>query len=97
MAFLTMSMCEIFHSFNLRSLHGSLFKMKKQNFWLWGAAIVSFALVTVVVEVPFLANAFDLARLDAKEYGVALGLAFLIIPIEETIKFFLRRKDRKKA
>ncbi|MBQ7120029.1 MAG: calcium-translocating P-type ATPase, PMCA-type [Oscillospiraceae bacterium] len=97
MAFLSLAFAEIFHSFNLRSLHGSLFKMKKQNFWLWGAAIVSFALVTLVVEVPFLANAFDLARLDAKEYGVALGLAFLIIPIEETIKFFLRRKDRKKA
>lgn len=97
MAFLSLAFAEIFHSFNLRSLHGSLFKVKKQNFWLWGAAMVSFALVTLVVEVPFLANAFDLARLDLSEYGVALGLAFLIIPIEETIKFFLRRKDRKKA
>ena len=69
--------------------------MKKQNFWLWGAAIVSFVLITVVIEVPFLADAFDLARLDAIEYGTAFGLAFLIIPIEEIIKIFLRRKDRK--
>ncbi len=97
MAFLSLAFAEIFHSFNLRSLHGSLFKMKKQNLWLWGAAIASFALVTMVVELPFLANAFDLARLDGVEYGVALGLAFLIIPIEEIIKIFLRRKDRKKV
>ncbi len=95
MAFMSLAFAEIFHSFNLRSLHGSIFKMKKQNFWLWGAAIVSFVLITLVVEVPFLANAFDLARLDATEYGTALGLAFLIIPIEEIIKIFLRKKDRK--
>ena len=37
MAFLTLSMCEIFHSFNMRSLHGSIFAMKGQNKWLWGA------------------------------------------------------------
>ena len=97
MAFLSLALAEICHSFNLRSLHGSLFAMKKQNLWLWGAAAVSFVLVTVVVEVPFLANAFSLARLDHQEYGIAFLLALTIIPIEEVIKIFLRRKDRKKV
>ena len=97
MAFLSLALAEICHSFNLRSLHGSLFAMKKQNLWLWGAAAVSFVLVTVVVEVPFLANAFSLARLDHQEYGIAFLLALTIIPIEEVIKVFLRRKDRKKV
>ena len=97
MAFLSLALAEICHSFNLRSLHGSLFAMKKQNLWLWGAAAVSFVLVTVVVEVPFLANAFSLARLDHQEYGIAFLLALTIIPIEEVIKVFLRRKDRKKT
>ena len=97
MAFLSLALAEICHSFNLRSLHGSLFAMKKQNLWLWGAAAVSFVLVTVVAEVPFLANAFSLARLDHQEYGIAFLLALTIIPIEEVIKIFLRRKDRKKV
>lgn len=97
MAFLTLSMAEIFHSFNMRSLHGSIFRMKHQNFWLIGAAVLSLLLTTVVIEVPFLAGAFDLARLDLTEYAIALGLAVSIIPIVEVIKIFVRRADRKKA
>lgn len=31
MAFLTMAMVEIFHSFNMRSLRESIFTLKKQN------------------------------------------------------------------
>ena len=64
MAFLTLSLCEICHAFNMRSLHGSIFRMKGQNLWLWGAGILSLILTTVVIEVPFLADAFELAHLD---------------------------------
>ena len=96
MAFLTLSMAEIFHSFNMRSLKGSIFTMKRQNLWLWGAGILSLILTTVVIEVPVLANAFELAHLDLMEYGIALGLAFLIIPIVEIIKLFTRLAEKKK-
>jgi Ca2+-transporting ATPase len=97
MAFLTLSLCEICHAFNMRSLHGSIFKMKGQNWWLWGAGILSLILTTVVVEVDFLAKAFELAHLDLMEYGIAFGLAILIIPIVEIIKIFSRMIDKKKA
>ncbi len=90
MAFLTLSMCEIFHSFNMRSLHGSIFKIKGQNLWLWGAGLLSMLLTTVVIEVDFLAKAFSLAQLDIKEYGIAMGLAILIIPIVEIVKLIQR-------
>ncbi len=95
MAFLTLSLAEICHSFNMRSLHGSIFTMKYQNLWLWGAGILSFVLTTVVVEVDFLANAFGLARLDLREYGIAIGLAIAIIPIVEICKVFTRMWDKK--
>jgi len=95
MAFLTLSLCEICHAFNMRSLHGSIFTMKKQNLWLWGAGILSFILTTVVIEVPFLANAFELAQLDLPEYGIAFGLAILIIPIVEIAKVIHRAIDKK--
>ena len=97
MAFLTLSMCEIFHSFNMRSLHGSIFKIKGQNLWLWGAGVLSFLLTTAVVEIDFLANAFGLAHLNLPEYGIAMGLAALIIPIVEITKVIYRVCERKKA
>ena len=96
MAFLTLSLCEICHAFNMRSLHGSIFTMKKQNWWLWGAGILSLILTTVVVEIDFLANAFELAHLDIMEYGIAFGLAILIIPIVEIVKIIHRAVDKKK-
>ena len=95
MAFLTLSLCEICHAFNMRSLHGSIFKMKGQNWWLWGAGLLSLLLTTVVIEVPFLANAFELAQLDLPEYGIAFALAISIIPIVEIVKIIHRAVDKK--
>jgi len=96
MAFLTLSLCEICHAFNMRSLHGSIFTMKNQNLWLWGAGILSLILTTVVIEVDFLAKAFELAHLDLMEYGIAFGLAILIIPIVELFKVIHRAIDNRK-
>ena len=91
MAFLTLSLAEIFHAFNMRSLHGSIFKMKMQNLWLWGAGILSFILTTAVIEIGFLANAFSLVNLDFIDYGIAILLAITVIPIVEIIKLISRK------
>ena len=64
--------------------------------WLWGAGILSFLLTTVVVEVPFLCNAFELASLNLTEYAIAMALAISIIPIVEIFKILHRMIDRKK-
>jgi Ca2+-transporting ATPase len=92
MAFLTLSMVEIFHSFNMRSLNQSIFKMKKQNKYLWGAMILSLLCTTAVIYIPFLSNAFGFERISLAEYCVSLGLAILIIPIVEVIKLIRRMK-----
>ncbi len=94
MAFLTLSMCEIFHAFNMRSLRGSIFTLKTQNVWLWGAGALSLLLTTAVVEIDFLCRAFELAHLDLMEYGIALGLGFCIIPIVEMVKLVHRWIDK---
>ena len=91
MAFLTMSMCEIFHSFNLRSQRKSVFSLKSHNKILWAAMIGSLLLTTAVLEIPFLANAFGFTSIGLAEYGIAVGLAVLVIPIVETVKFFQRK------
>ena len=96
MAFLTLSMTEIFHSFNMRSLNKSIFHMNKQNFYLLGAAIVSLVLTTAVIYIPFLSNAFGFERIDFAEYVIALALAFTIIPIIEFTKWIQRNVKKNK-
>lgn len=96
MAFLTMSMAEIFHSFNMRSQRGSIFTMKHQNIYLIGAMLVSLLLTTVVIFVPALALAFDFEEISLLEYSVALGLAFSVIPIVEIVKVFQRKFSKNK-
>ena len=96
MAFLTLAMCEVFHSFNMRSLHGSIFKIKGQNLWLWGAGALSLILTSAVVLIDPVARLFDMVAIGWKEYLVAMALGFLIIPIVEVIKVFSRMTDRKK-
>ena len=90
MAFIPLSMVEIFHCFNMRSRRQSLFSMKKQNKWLWGAAILALVLTVIVVEVPFLAEMFGFMELPMEALAAALGLAFLIIPIMEVYKAVMR-------
>ena len=91
MAFLTMSMCEIFHSFNMRSQRRSVFTLRGHNKVLWAAMLGSLLLTTVVLEVPPIANAFGFTPVSWTEYGIALALAVLVIPIVELVKLIQRR------
>lgn len=97
MAFLTMSMTEIFHSFNMRSRRQSIFTLSKQNLWLWGAGVLALLLTTMVVMIPPVAAIFEFTEISLKEYGIAMGLAVLIIPIVEVIKAIQRAVARSKG
>ena len=94
MAFLTMNMCEIFHSFNMRSQRRSIFTLSWHNKLLWGAMLAALALTTIVLEVPAIAEAFGFTPVGWNEYAVALGLAILVIPIVELVKLFQRRTGK---
>ena len=91
MAFLTLSMIEIFHSFNMRSRTRSLFGLKKQNKWLWGTLVFSVLITAAVIFVPFLSRAFSFRALTITEYAAAMVLALAVIPIVE-IEKLIRRK-----
>ena len=98
MAFFTMSMCEIFHSFNMRSQRGSSVKLVftgSHNKALYLAMAASLLLTTAVVEIDFLSNLFGFAHLDTKAYLISLFLAFLIIPIVELVKAIQRKTAKK--
>ena len=90
-AFLTISMCEIFHAYNMRSQRQSIFKLETVNLLLWGAMAASLVLTLVVIYVPALARLFSLEALSARELAVSLGLSISVIPIVELVKVFQRK------
>ena len=94
MAFLTLSMAEIFHSFNMRSRRQSIAKMGSMNWYLLGAMVLSLLLSSAVIYIPFLSKAFDFAPIDAREYFAALLLAFMVVPIVEIVKLIQRKINR---
>ena len=96
MAFLTMSMAEIFHSYTMRSPRASIFTLGSRNLFLFGAMILSLILTTLVIEVPFLASLFEFATIDLAEYATALGLAILVIPVVEAVKAIQRARTKRK-
>ena len=95
MAFITLNMVEIFHCFNMRSRRQSLFSMKKQNVWLWGAAALALVLTLIVVEFePLAMMFFGVPGLELKGSLTALGIAFLIIPLNELYKAIMRAVEK---
>ena len=97
MAFITLNMVEIFHCFNMRSRRASIFHMKKQNKWLWGAAFLALVLTLVVVEVDALSMIFfGVEHLEPKGMITALALGFLIIPLVEIYKAIMRAVEKEK-
>lgn len=95
MAFLTMSMAEIFHSFNMRSQRRSLFNLKTHNKPLIFAGLASLCFTTVILYVPFLRSAFGFEFISFNEYIIALLLAFCIVPIVELVKLCQRKFDSR--
>lgn len=96
MAFLTMSMAEIFHSYNMRSRTGSIFKLKHHNFYIFGAMVASLLLTSAVIYIPFLSNAFQFEHISLEEYVVSLALAFSVIPIVEIVKAIQRAAAKRR-
>ena len=94
MAFLTMSMAEIFHSLNMRSLRGSVFTLGSQNWILNGAAVATLLLTTAVCEIPFLANAFGFTPISFAEYAIAIALGVAAFFVVEVVKFFQRKYSK---
>ncbi|MDL2253271.1 calcium-translocating P-type ATPase, PMCA-type [Ruminococcaceae bacterium OttesenSCG-928-I18] len=86
MAFLVLAMCQVFHSYNMRSRH-SLFKIGPfTNKYLNQAALISLVLTLAVALIPPVASAFALVILHPAMYLIALGLSLVPIPVLEIFK-----------
>nr|WP_314461546.1 cation-translocating P-type ATPase [uncultured Clostridium sp.] len=92
MAFLALSLLEMFHSFNMRSRKESIFQLKTRNNFLTASLAVSFILTTAVIYVPFLREAFSFEHISFVEYLVAILISVSIIPIVEIMKLLKHKK-----
>jgi len=68
--------------------------MTNSNKWLWAAGIAAFVLTTVVIYVPFLSAAFEFEHISFMEYGIAIALGALMIPLVEIVKFIQRKAGK---
>ncbi len=98
MAFLTLSLCELFRAYTVRSEKMSVFKLGVfGNKYMQYAVGLSIVLTLLVVIVPFLQPIFNTHMPTATEWVVVLVLAVLPAIAEEITKFFLRQQDKKFA
>ena len=94
MAFIVLSLSQVIHAFNMRS-NRSLFKIGPfSNHMLNGAALLSTALVALILFVKPLAFIFGLASLSVTQYLVAVGLGFIPVIVLEIAKLFGIEKEQ---
>ncbi|MEA4876108.1 MAG: calcium-translocating P-type ATPase, PMCA-type [Anaerorhabdus sp.] len=88
MAFMTLSLSQLFHAFNIKSSHSIFHKTIFNNKYLWGALAVGMILQIAVMYVPGLNTIFSLEPLSLELSMTALGLALCPIVIVEIVKLF---------
>ena len=95
MAFLTLSLCELFRAYTVRSERASLFTIGIfSNRYMQYAVGLSIGLLILVSLVPFLQPIFNTHWLNITEWLIVIGLALVPAVSEEITKFFLRRSTR---
>jgi Ca2+-transporting ATPase len=93
MAFATLSLCELFRAYTVRSERASLFSIGIfSNRYMQYAVGLSIVLLLLVVNVPFLQPIFNTHAPSLREWGLVIGLALIPAVAEEITKIFLRLK-----
>lgn len=93
MAFVTLSLCELFRAYTVRSEYASVFRIGPfSNRTMQVAVGASIVLLLLVCVLPPLQQVFNTHFLSAREWGIVLGLALIPALAEEITKFFLRRR-----
>ena len=86
MAFISMGLLELIHSFNIKS-EKSIFKVGMlENKFLIGSFLLGIFVQTIVVCIPTLANIFNVVNLNSTQWMITLSISILPIPIIELQK-----------
>ena len=96
MAFATLGLIQLFHAFNSKSIHESLFTVGlfRNKFFNW-AILIAFAMLAMTIMVPGLNGLFHVTNLDAYQWGIVVVASLSMVVIVEIVKFFQRRHMRR--
>nr|WP_039121188.1 cation-translocating P-type ATPase [Ligilactobacillus ruminis] len=93
MAYATLGMIQLFHAFNSKSIHETIFSKKTfENKFFNLAVLVSAVLLASTIFIPGLNSIFHVSSLSWMQWGIVLMAAVLMIVIVETVKWFTRQK-----
>jgi Ca2+-transporting ATPase len=90
MAFMTLALAQIFHSFNARSARLSAFTRPFANRWLWAAVIVCVSLQLAAVYWPFLNVVLRTVPLTWVELALVVAAALSPVAVVEIVKLIQR-------
>jgi Ca2+-transporting ATPase len=96
MAFLTLSLSQLFAAVGFQSERHSVFDMKGKHPYLWLAFAASTALQLLVVLFPPMRRAFNLVMLGPTEWITVAALCFIMLAFIEVQKWRARRRGKKK-
>ena len=91
MTFATLVLIEFLKAYNFRSDRNSVLVRPLANKWLNMAILWELTLVALVINVPFLQDAFGTQGLPLDTWLLVAGVAFTIVPVLEVAKLALRR------
>jgi Ca2+-transporting ATPase len=96
MAFVTLSLCELFRAYTVRSERVSLFRLGMfSNKYMQMAVGASILLLLLVVNVPFLQPIFNTHFLAFDEWLIVIGFSLIPATAEELTKLYLRSREHK--
>lgn len=95
MTFATLGLIQLFHAFNVKSIHQSIFQVGpfKNKTFNW-AILLSAVLLGATIVIPGFNDLFRVAHLDLYQWVKVFATAFAIIPIVEIVKFIQRKMGK---
>lgn len=92
MAYATLGVIQLFHAFNSKSIHGTIFSKETFNNKYFNIAVLASAvLLAMTIFVPAFNSTFHVTTLALEQWGIVLGAGALMIIIVEVVKFFQRK------
>jgi Ca2+-transporting ATPase len=86
-AFSTLALTQVVHTFNARSVRESVFTRRTfANRWVWGAVLLCIALQVLAVYQPGLQRVLGTVALTGRDWALVAGLALLPVAVTEGVK-----------
>ncbi|NEZ47525.1 calcium-translocating P-type ATPase, PMCA-type [Clostridium niameyense] len=95
MAFVVLSVSQLFHSLNMRSRKKSIFQLGLfSNKFLIGSILFGILLQDIVITIPFLSSIFKVFDLTPSDWIFVSILSVVPLIVNEIIKIFIRAKEK---